>query len=54
MLKGQAFAGYIDAKSGRRLMYGVFVDNVPVNSIADIIDVFNDEGTISANIWKNN
>ncbi len=54
MLKGQAFAGYIDARSGRRLMYGVFVDNVPVNSIADIIDVFNDEGTISANIWKNN
>ena len=54
ILKGQSFAGYIDARSGRRLIYGVYVDNVAVNGIADIIDVFNDEGKISANIWKEN
>ncbi|SAL82928.1 D-alanyl-D-alanine carboxypeptidase precursor [Caballeronia arvi] len=51
-LKGQALAGYIDAKSGRRLAFALVVNNVPIGDVPDIINVFNDEGTIAANIWK--
>ena len=39
----------IDAVSGRRLAYVVYVNNVkPIESIADVIGVFADEGVISA------
>lgn len=51
-LKGQALAGYIDAKSGRRLAFALVVNNVPIADVPDIINVFNDQGTIAANIWK--
>ncbi|SAK52073.1 D-alanyl-D-alanine carboxypeptidase/D-alanyl-D-alanine-endopeptidase [Caballeronia hypogeia] len=51
-LKGQALAGYIDAQSGRRLAFALVVNNVPITDVPDIINVFNDEGTIAANIWK--
>jgi len=52
VLKGQALAGYIDAKSGRRLAFELVVNNVPVTSIDDVVSVFQDEGTISAIVWK--
>ena len=49
MLKAQVFAGYMDAKSGERLAYVVYVNNVkPIETIADVIKVFADEGVISA------
>jgi D-alanyl-D-alanine carboxypeptidase/D-alanyl-D-alanine-endopeptidase (penicillin-binding protein 4) len=51
-LKGQALAGYLDAQSGRRLAFALVVNNVPITDVPDIINVFNDEGTIAANIWK--
>jgi len=51
-LKGQALAGYIDAKSGRRLAFALMVNNVPIADVPDILNVFNDQGTIAANIWK--
>ena len=51
-LKGQALAGYIDAKSGRRLAFALMVNNVPITDVPDILNVFNDQGTIAANIWK--
>ena len=54
-MRAQAFAGYIDAKSGRRLAYSLFVNDVsPVNGIDDVISVFQDQGTISAIIWREN
>lgn len=52
VLKGQAFAGYIDAKSGHRLAYQVVVNEVPVGSINDLLEVFQDEGTVSAILWR--
>jgi D-alanyl-D-alanine carboxypeptidase len=52
MLKGQAFGGYITTKSGKHLIYQLVVNNVPITSIADIIGVFQDEGTISAMLWR--
>jgi PBP4 family serine-type D-alanyl-D-alanine carboxypeptidase len=48
-LKAQVFAGYLDAASGQRLAYVVYVNNVsPIESIAQVIGVFTDEGIISA------
>lgn len=52
VLKGQAFAGYITTKSGRHLTYEVVVNNVPINGIPDVVNVFQDEGTISAMLWR--
>jgi D-alanyl-D-alanine carboxypeptidase/D-alanyl-D-alanine-endopeptidase (penicillin-binding protein 4) len=50
--KAQVFAGYIDAKSGRRLAYGLYVNDIgQLQSIAEAIAVFNDEGEISAIIY---
>jgi D-alanyl-D-alanine carboxypeptidase len=51
-LKGQAFAGYVSTKSGRKLAYHVVVNGVPVSGIEDVIRVFQDEGTISAILWR--
>ena len=40
-------AGYIDAKSGRRLAYALFVNHAgPVTALTDTLDVFDDEATI--------
>ena len=48
-LRAQAFAGYIDAKSGRRLAYALFVNDVsPVSGLDEVMQVFQDQGTISA------
>jgi len=54
-LKGQALGGYIDTKSGKRLMFHLAVNNVPLGfDIANILQVFQDQGTISAIIWREN
>jgi D-alanyl-D-alanine carboxypeptidase/D-alanyl-D-alanine-endopeptidase (penicillin-binding protein 4) len=52
ILKGQALAGYIDAKSGRRIAFFLTVNNVPITGIPDVLTVFQDEGTIAAMLWK--
>ncbi|MGY6207333.1 D-alanyl-D-alanine carboxypeptidase/D-alanyl-D-alanine-endopeptidase [Paraburkholderia strydomiana] len=52
LLKGQALAGYIDAKSGRRIVFFLTVNNVPITGIPDVLTVFQDEGTIAAMLWK--
>ena len=54
LLKGQAFAGYIATKAGRHLVYEVVVNNVSVTSISDVLQVFQDEGTASAMLWRDN
>lgn len=52
-LRAQVFAGYLDARSGRRLAYVAYVNNVsPIDSIAQVIDVFTDEGVISALLYE--
>ena len=52
VVKGQTFGGYIDAKSGRRLVYELAVNEVPVTSLDDLVAIFQDEGTISAILWR--
>ena len=51
-LKAQALAGYIEAKSGRRLAFMLAVNDVPITGINDVLAIFQDQGTISAILWK--
>jgi PBP4 family serine-type D-alanyl-D-alanine carboxypeptidase len=53
-VKGQAFGGYIYTKSGKKLVYQLVVNNVPIKNIPDILQIFQDEGTISAILWRDN
>nr|WP_294501335.1 D-alanyl-D-alanine carboxypeptidase [uncultured Rhodopila sp.] len=52
VLNGQAFAGYITTKGGRHLVYEVVVNNLPVANLNQIVQVFQDEGTASAILWR--
>jgi len=52
VLKAQALAGYIKAKSGRKLAYELVVNNVAITGLKDVIQAFQDEGTISAILWR--
>ena len=57
LLKAEAFAGYITAKSGRKLAYAALVNNVkstPQTILEDTIRVAEDLGKISAAIWADN
>ena len=54
-LDGQALGGYIDAKRGKRLIYHLVVNDVPLGfDITKVIEVFQDQGTITAIIWRDN
>jgi D-alanyl-D-alanine carboxypeptidase len=46
--RGQAFGGYIDARSGRRLVSQRVVNAVVIEASNDVLTVLQDEGTISA------
>ena len=47
------YSAFIDAKSGRHLAFVLTVNDVGVISgIDDVLPVFQDEGTISAILWK--
>lgn len=52
IIKGQAFGGYITTKRGRHLIYQLVVNNVPMTSLGDLLQVFQDEGTVSAMLWR--
>ena len=54
VLKGQALAGYINTRGGRRLIFEVVVNNVTVSGLNDVLQVFQDEGMISAILWRDN
>ena len=54
LLKGQAFGGYITTKSGKQLVYELVVNNVALNSLNDLLRIFQDEGKISAMLWRDN
>jgi D-alanyl-D-alanine carboxypeptidase len=53
-IKALSLAGYVDTNSGRKLAYTLIVNNVPFKAIEDAIQVFQDEGTISAILWRDN
>lgn len=51
-LKAQACAGYITTKRGRHLTFELVINNIPMENIASLIGVFQDEGTIAAMLWR--
>ena len=52
-LKAQTLAGYIDALSGRKLAFAVFLNDAgPVESISDVTEVFEDEAVITNAIYE--
>ena len=52
-LRNQSFAGYIQTRSGRRVAYMLAVNEVGIlTNVLDVIEVFQDEGTISAILWR--
>jgi PBP4 family serine-type D-alanyl-D-alanine carboxypeptidase len=54
-IKAQVLAGYIHARSGRRLAYALYVNDAgAISDIADVIDVIQDEGAISTLIQQLN
>jgi D-alanyl-D-alanine carboxypeptidase len=52
LLEGQALGGYIETKAGRRIVFQLVVNNVPVSSLDDVIQVFQDQGRVSAILWR--
>ena len=54
LLKGQAFGGYINTKSGKRLVYELVVNDVAIKSLNGVLQTFQDEGKISAMLWRDN
>jgi D-alanyl-D-alanine carboxypeptidase len=54
VLKGQAFGGYITTKAGKHLIYQLVVNNVKVTGLDDLLKVFQDQGVISAILWRDN
>jgi D-alanyl-D-alanine carboxypeptidase len=52
LLKGQALGGYVTTRSGKHLTFELVVENVPVKDIGEITNVFQDQGTISAMLWR--
>jgi D-alanyl-D-alanine carboxypeptidase len=54
LVKGQAFAGYIYTKGGKKLVYQLVVNNVPIKNVPDVVQIFQDQGTISAILWRDN
>lgn len=55
LLDTQALGGYIISKSGRTLLFHLAVNNVLLGSdITDVEEVFQDQGAISAIIWRDN
>jgi D-alanyl-D-alanine carboxypeptidase/D-alanyl-D-alanine-endopeptidase (penicillin-binding protein 4) len=54
-IKAQIIAGYIDALSGRRLAFALYVNDAgQITDIADVISVIQDEGQIATAIYQLN
>jgi D-alanyl-D-alanine carboxypeptidase/D-alanyl-D-alanine-endopeptidase (penicillin-binding protein 4) len=54
LLLGKADAGYLTAKSGRRLVWAVYVNDVSSPNLEDVIGVGADLGTIAEAIYEQN
>lgn len=52
LAKGQALAGYINTKNNNMLIFHVVVNNVPINSLNEVMEMFQDQGTIAAILWR--
>ncbi len=54
-LNGQALGGYITTRSGKTVLFHLAVNNIPLGQdITNVQEVFQDQGTISAILWRDN
>jgi len=52
-LKAQNLGGYIDARSGRRLAFALFVNDAgPITAITDVTEVFDDQAAITNVLYE--
>ncbi len=51
LLLVKGLAGYMTAASGRKLAFAVYVNNVPLKELNDIVQVGNDLGTLAETIY---
>lgn len=54
VLRAKSLGGYIDAKSGKRLIFAVFVNNAKLEGVEDILEINNDLGEIATAIYELN
>lgn len=52
ILFAKSLAGYMDAKSGKRLVFAVYANNVPISSLDDMMAVGEDLGSIAGLIYE--
>jgi len=52
VVRGQAFGGVIETESGRRLAYQLVVNEVDITGLDQLLEIFQDQGTISAILWR--
>jgi D-alanyl-D-alanine carboxypeptidase/D-alanyl-D-alanine-endopeptidase (penicillin-binding protein 4) len=53
VLPSKALAGYVDAKSGRRLVFAAYVNNVPLSDTVTVDTIGTDLGSIAGLIYQN-
>lgn len=53
ILFAKSLAGYVDAKSGKRLVFAVYANNVPISSLDEMMAVGEDLGSIAGLIYEN-
>lgn len=41
-------------RSGKRIVFQLVVNNVPITSLDDVLRVFQDQGAIAAMLWRDN
>lgn len=55
IFKAQVLAGYIDAKSGKRLAYAIVINDIgPFKGFEDALAAFDAEGQIATVIYEDN
>lgn len=47
LLLAQTLVGYISTASGRELAFATMVNDVPIEDVNDILNIFNDQGTLT-------
>lgn len=53
ILRAQALAGYIDTRSGRHLAFVLAVNDVGrISELSEVLKVFEDQGRIAAELWR--
>ena len=53
ILLAKSLAGYVDTSHGKRLVFAIYVNNVPFENVDDMMTVGNDLGSIAEAIYTN-